>query len=83
VALSFDTLPIQHPAFARLYSSHQTAKRNPPNGWRMQVWVVGKGGVKKWTKGGVGDYAASRLERIQKAAATAAAAAAARRGSGS
>ncbi|KAI8476740.1 MAG: P-loop containing nucleoside triphosphate hydrolase protein [Monoraphidium minutum] len=49
-------------------------------GGGAQVWVVGKGGARRWEKGGVAEYAAARLERIQAAAAQAAAAA--RRASG-
>ncbi|KIZ04662.1 ATP-binding cassette, sub-family F, member 3 [Monoraphidium neglectum] len=45
-----------------------------------QVWVVGRGGVKRWEKGSAADYAASRLERMQKQVAQAAAAAARRAG---
>lgn len=36
------------------------------------VWIVGKGGVKKWSGGSVCEYAAQRLERMDKAAAAAA-----------
>lgn len=47
-----------------------------------EVWVVGKGGVKKWTKGGVTEYVQARLEKIQKQMQQQAAAAS-RRASGS
>jgi len=51
-------------------------------GAQSEVWVVGKGDVKKWTKGGVAEYAEGRLEKIRAGAAAAAAAAGGGRAAG-